>query len=73
MGSLFGERRRIGSTSLELPAFGMGTAHVGELYGTVDEHVSQATFDAAWTGGVRYYDTATWYAIWPTEIVRYFS
>ncbi|NKB28918.1 MAG: aldo/keto reductase [Rhodobacteraceae bacterium] len=39
----------------------MGTAHVGELYGTVEEAVSQATFNAAWDGGVRYYDTAAWY------------
>ena len=61
MGTLFGERRRVGSTDLDLPTFGMGTAHVGELYATVDEKVSQATFDAAWSGGVRYYDTAPWY------------
>ena len=39
----------------------MGTAHLGELYGTVDEGVSQATLRAAWDGGVRYYDTAPWY------------
>lgn len=61
MGHLFGERRRVADTSLELPTFGMGTAHVGELYAKVDEAVSQATFDAAWTGGVRYFDTAPWY------------
>ncbi|MCY3996808.1 MAG: aldo/keto reductase [Rhodobacter sp.] len=61
MGSLFRERRKISDTSLELPAFGMGTAHLGELYGTVEEDVSQATFDAAWNAGVRYYDTAPWY------------
>jgi D-threo-aldose 1-dehydrogenase len=46
---------------LDIPAFGMGTAHLGELYGTVDEDVSQATLTAAWEGGVRYYDTAPWY------------
>ncbi len=61
MGSLFCERRKIADTPLELPAFGMGTAHVGELYGAVEESVSQATFEAAWNGGVRYYDTAPWY------------
>ncbi len=54
-------RRRVGSTLLELPVFGMGTAHVGELYGKVSEPESQATFDAAWDAGVRYYDTAPWY------------
>ena len=61
MESLFRARRRIADTALELPAFGMGTAHLGELYGTVTEDVSRATFEAAWDGGVRYYDTAPWY------------
>ena len=61
MKSLFHSRRRIADTSLVLPVFGMGTAHLGELYGLVDEAVSQATLAAAWEGGVRYYDTAPWY------------
>ena len=48
----FGERalsdriaspKRVGSTSLSLPAFGLGTAHLGELYGKVAEADSDAT------------------------------
>jgi D-threo-aldose 1-dehydrogenase len=54
-------RRRVGSTDLELPVFGLGTAHVGELYAKVGEPDSQATFEAAWQAGVRFYDTAPWY------------
>jgi D-threo-aldose 1-dehydrogenase len=54
-------RRRVGRTSLELPVFGFGAAHLGELYGKVDEAQSQATLAAAWDAGVRYYDTAPWY------------
>ncbi len=54
-------RRRVGRTSLELPIFGFGSAHIGELYGKVDEAASQATLQAAWDAGVRYYDTAPWY------------
>ncbi len=54
-------RRKIGKTDLELPVFGFGSAHLGELFGPVDEAVSRATLDAAWDGGVRYYDTAPWY------------
>ena len=54
-------RRHVGSTSLELPVFGLGTAHLGELYAKVAEAESQATLDAAWDAGVRYYDTAPWY------------
>jgi D-threo-aldose 1-dehydrogenase len=54
-------RRRVGRTSLELPVFGFGAAHLGELYGRVDEAQSQATLEAAWDAGVRFYDTAPWY------------
>ena len=55
------ELRRVGDTDLTLPAFGFGSAHLGELYGLVDEAQSRATLDAAWDGGIRYYDTAPWY------------
>ena len=61
MGNLFDERRKINKTNLSLPTFGMGTAHLGELYGRVDEHIAKATFEAAWGSGVRYFDTAPWY------------
>ena len=53
--------RRIGRTSLNLPGFGLGAAHLGELYSLVPEAQSQATLNAAWEAGVRYYDTAPWY------------
>jgi D-threo-aldose 1-dehydrogenase len=58
---LFHTRRRVAETSLLLPVFGLGTAHLGELYGAVEESVSQATLAAAWQGGVRFFDTAPWY------------
>jgi D-threo-aldose 1-dehydrogenase len=53
--------RRIGNTSLRVPVFGFGAAHLGELYTVVPEPQSQATLNAAWDGGVRFYDTAPWY------------
>ena len=53
--------RRIGQTTLELPVFGFGTAHIGELYSRVPEAESRATLQAAWDGGIRYFDTAPWY------------
>jgi D-threo-aldose 1-dehydrogenase len=53
--------KQVGATSLTLPAFGFGAAHLGELYGKVDEADSRATLDAAWDAGVRFYDTAPWY------------
>ncbi|OED45001.1 hypothetical protein AB833_00300 [Chromatiales bacterium (ex Bugula neritina AB1)] len=53
--------RKIADSSLELQIFGFGSAHLGEMYGVVDEAASQATLNAAWAAGVRYYDTAPWY------------
>ena len=54
-------RRQVGSTSLSVQPFGFGGGALGELYGKVDEAVSQATFAAAWDAGIRFYDTAAWY------------
>lgn len=61
MASLAAAGRRVGSTALSLPPLGLGTAHLGELYAKVEEAQSQATLDAAWTAGVRFFDTAPWY------------
>jgi D-threo-aldose 1-dehydrogenase len=60
-------RRRVGSTTLELPAFGFGAAQLGELYARVDEAQSQAALEAAWDSGVRFYDTAPWYGLGLSE------
>ena len=56
-----GAEKKVGATALTLPALGFGSAHLGELYGKVDESDSRATLQAAWDAGVRYYDTAPWY------------
>ena len=61
------DRRQVGSTSLRLPRFGLGTAHLGGMFGRVSEPDSQATLQAAWDGGVRYYDTAPWYGLTQSE------
>ena len=55
------DRRRVGTTSLEVPAFGFGAAHFGGMYSRVSGTVARETLQAAWDGGVRYYDTAPWY------------
>jgi D-threo-aldose 1-dehydrogenase len=59
--------RQVAKTTLKLPAFGFGSAHLGELYGKVDETDVKATLDAAWDAGVRYYDTAPWYGLGLSE------
>lgn len=53
--------RRIGQTDLHLPEMGMGVAHLGGMYGFVPTEKSRATLQAAWDGGIRFYDTAPWY------------
>jgi D-threo-aldose 1-dehydrogenase len=53
--------KQVGSTSLTLPAFGFGAAHLGELYGRVDDADAKGTLDTAWNAGIRYFDTAPWY------------
>jgi D-threo-aldose 1-dehydrogenase len=55
------QRRPVGKTGLDLPVFGLGTAHLGEMYALVDEAASRATLEQAWDAGVRFYDTAPWY------------
>lgn len=61
MATVPAEKRRIGATSLHIPIFGFGAAHLGELYGKVSEADARATLDAAWDCGVRFFDTAPWY------------
>jgi D-threo-aldose 1-dehydrogenase len=55
------ERRAIGKTTLSLPLLGLGTAHLGGMYNRVSEAVARATLEAAWDGGIRYFDSAPFY------------
>src|SRR5580698_1521738 len=55
------QSRRVGTTRLSLPPLGFGTAHLGGLYERVSGDVAQLTLEAAWSGGVRYYDTSPYY------------
>ncbi len=53
--------RRIGRTALEVSALGLGTAPLGGLYRDLSEEEAQATIDAAWQAGIRFFDTAPHY------------
>ena len=57
----FSARRQVGSTSLSLPPLGFGSAHLGGMYHRVAAEEARATLQAAWDGGIRYYDTAPFY------------
>ena len=55
------QSRRLGNTAAELPILGFGGAPLGELFEKIDEAQSAETLDAAYSLGIRYYDTAPWY------------
>ena len=54
-------RRKLGRSSLELPRLGFGGAALGNIFDIVTDRDAEATLEAAWAAGVRYYDTSPWY------------
>lgn len=46
---------------------GFGAAQLGNLYRELDDMTSQATVDAAWERGIRYFDTAPHYGLGLSE------
>ena len=61
------DSRQVGSTGLRLPPMGFGAAHLGGMYSRVDGSVARQTLQAAWNGGIRYYDTAPFYGLGLSE------
>ncbi len=51
----------IGTTDLRLPPLGFGAAHIGGRAKRIDGIEARATLQAAWDGGIRYFDTAPYY------------
>ncbi|WP_285725522.1 aldo/keto reductase [Psychromicrobium xiongbiense] len=51
----------------ELGRWGFGAAGIGNLYREVSDEVATATVQAAWDGGVRYFDTAPHYGLGLSE------
>lgn len=56
-------RNRIAQTDLYVPAFGVGTCPLGDLFEAIPEPMAVDTLYAAWRSGVRFYDTAPWYGL----------
>ena len=55
------KKRKVGKTSLEVTALSLGSAPLGGLYHDLSEADAQATVDAAWQCGIRFFDTAPHY------------
>jgi D-threo-aldose 1-dehydrogenase len=52
------------SKHYKLPVrFGLGGVPLGNEFGIITEKVADATLEAAWSAGVRYYDTSPWYGL----------
>ena len=60
-------RREIRRTGVHLTTLGFGAAPIAGLYDVVDEATARATIDAAWEGGIRYFDTAPHYGLGLSE------
>ena len=58
---------RLGNGGLTFTELGFGTAPLGNLYKAISDAEARATLDAAWDGGVRYYDTAPLYGLGLSE------
>lgn len=53
--------------ALAFTALGTGTAPIGNLYDKIEEDTAQATLDAAFAAGSRYFDTAPFYGFGTSE------
>ncbi|MCB5411287.1 aldo/keto reductase [Pseudogemmobacter faecipullorum] len=60
-------RREVGRTGLDIPVLGLGTCPLGGVYAAIGEAGARATYEAAWAGGIRFYDTAPWYGLGQAE------
>jgi D-threo-aldose 1-dehydrogenase len=58
---------RHGNGGLTFTELGFGTAPLGNLYKAISDDAARATLDAAWDGGVRYFDTAPLYGLGLSE------
>lgn len=58
---------RLGNGGVTLTELGFGTAPLGNLYRAISDAEARAILDAAWDGGVRYYDTAPLYGLGLSE------
>jgi D-threo-aldose 1-dehydrogenase len=60
-------RREIRRTGVRLTTLGFGAAPIAGLYRAVDEATARTTINAAWQGGIRYFDTAPHYGLGLSE------
>jgi D-threo-aldose 1-dehydrogenase len=62
------KRRRVGATSLEVTELGLGGAPMGGFRATIPDAEAMKLTDAAYEGGVRYFDTSPFYGYGRSEL-----
>lgn len=58
---------RLGNGGLTFTELGLGTAPLGNLYRAISDADALAVMEAAWTAGIRYFDTAPLYGLGLSE------
>ena len=61
------DKRRIGTTALDVTEISFGGAAIGALYRACPRDVAMETLQTAWDGGLRYFDTAPFYGFGLSE------
>jgi D-threo-aldose 1-dehydrogenase len=59
--------RKVGRTDLRVTEVGFGCAPIGNLYAETTDDAAFDALDAAWSAGVRYFDTAPHYGLGLSE------
>ena len=62
------KRRKIGKTNLEVTELGLGGAPMGGFRATISDAEATMLSDAAYEGGVRYFDTSPFYGYGRSEL-----
>jgi D-threo-aldose 1-dehydrogenase len=62
------KRRKIGTTNLEVTELGLGGAPMGGFRATISDAEATMLTDAAYQGGVRYFDTSPFYGYGRSEL-----
>lgn len=60
-------KRKLGRADVEITRMGLGCAPLGDLFVELSEEQAQQTLQAAWDGGIRYFDTAPFYGYGKSE------
>lgn len=61
-------RTKLGKTQVEITRLGFGAGTLGDRREAISEAQADATLEAAWESGIRFYDTSPWYGLGKSEL-----